>query len=463
MNKKTEVANRIGAWLAAALDDPKVCKEMKQDILTWMNDTCPSPTVCPPEVLRHYLTEIGEELGYYDINNISQIVNGICGLKERMQAETDKFKAAYMEWAEKSDFIRKWVSSGKLSSKYIGMHIADVMRDLIENEIELNAACEQNDPTSRFIAAVAEELKHAREKFPGDRIMTIALAEEFGELAKAMLDESGERVWKEAVQTAVMAARVAIDGDSSVDQWRAEKGLDNHRCAGDLRRQPFKKMSLATMSPQEATGIAAEAEMRQKGTLAAAANLREQASRPIKSAGASLFPFADEDDGPEFGDGCDHEGFEGGCERFGHAKEACPTAPASRPLDWLKTEAEKAAFAHGVQHGFNLVDAAEHEKRAVERFIEKSEHTLQLGDVTLIAVGPSASDKTKLLKRIQRIKGIIDPARYKHKVSGNEYEFVTLAHLEADRTRVVVYVSTRGGKLWVRPESEFFDGRFLEI
>jgi len=84
----------------------------------------------------------------------------------------------------------------------------------------------------KFIEDVRAELKRAREKFPGDRIMTIALAEEFGELAKAMLDEPGHRVWKEAIQTAVMAARVAIDGDSSVDSWRRSRGLDDHRNGG---------------------------------------------------------------------------------------------------------------------------------------------------------------------------------------------------------------------------------------
>ncbi|MBS7810503.1 hypothetical protein [Roseococcus pinisoli] len=91
------------------------------------------------------------------------------------------------------------------------------------------AAPDASDPTERFIRDMAAELRRARAKFPGDRIMTIALAEEFGELCKAMLEESAEAVWKEAVQTAVMAARVAIDGDSSVDEWRAAKGLDNHR------------------------------------------------------------------------------------------------------------------------------------------------------------------------------------------------------------------------------------------
>lgn len=78
----------------------------------------------------------------------------------------------------------------------------------------------------RFLAEVRAELMRARAKFPGDRIMGLALAEEFGELCKAMLDESAENVRKEAVQTAVMCARVVLDGDGSVIEWRKERGLD---------------------------------------------------------------------------------------------------------------------------------------------------------------------------------------------------------------------------------------------
>ncbi|HEY4545903.1 MAG TPA: hypothetical protein VIG90_05700 [Pedomonas sp.] len=84
---------------------------------------------------------------------------------------------------------------------------------------------EEEKEVDAFLAEVRAELLRARTKFPGRRIMTIALAEEFGELAKAMLDEQPEAVRKEAVQTAVMAARVALDGDESVDDWRASKGL----------------------------------------------------------------------------------------------------------------------------------------------------------------------------------------------------------------------------------------------
>ena len=82
------------------------------------------------------------------------------------------------------------------------------------------------DGPSAFLDDVERELRRARAKFPGDRIMCIALLEEVGELAKAMLDESAENVRKEAVQVATMAARIALDGDGSVAEWRKERGLD---------------------------------------------------------------------------------------------------------------------------------------------------------------------------------------------------------------------------------------------
>jgi hypothetical protein len=72
-------------------------------------------------------------------------------------------------------------------------------------------------PTSReeaFLAAVLVELKRAREKHPGGKHLCVALGEEVGELHRAHLDDEGQdRIYEEAVQVAVVAARIAIDGD----------------------------------------------------------------------------------------------------------------------------------------------------------------------------------------------------------------------------------------------------------
>jgi len=79
------------------------------------------------------------------------------------------------------------------------------------------------DTTDQFLAEVRAEIARARSKFPNNDLTTIALTEEVGELAKALLDESADRVRSEAVQVAAMAARVAIDGDASVIAFRAAR------------------------------------------------------------------------------------------------------------------------------------------------------------------------------------------------------------------------------------------------
>ena len=38
IEKRNEVDGEIGGWLSAALDDPEVCKEMKQDIVAWFTE-----------------------------------------------------------------------------------------------------------------------------------------------------------------------------------------------------------------------------------------------------------------------------------------------------------------------------------------------------------------------------------------------------------------------------------------
>lgn len=77
-----------------------------------------------------------------------------------------------------------------------------------------------------LVEEILAELKRARTKFPGDNVTTLAMAEEAGELATAAFDEPRDAVRKEAIQTAVMAMRVVLDGDATLRLWRAMRGLD---------------------------------------------------------------------------------------------------------------------------------------------------------------------------------------------------------------------------------------------
>lgn len=79
----------------------------------------------------------------------------------------------------------------------------------------------QNSNT-KFLADVAAEVARARRLFPENRHMLAALHEEAGELANALIEHDGDNptapaatIWKEAVQVAVMAMRVATEGDAS--------------------------------------------------------------------------------------------------------------------------------------------------------------------------------------------------------------------------------------------------------
>ncbi|MCA0846071.1 hypothetical protein [Salipiger thiooxidans] len=73
---------------------------------------------------------------------------------------------------------------------------------------------------------ISAELVRARTKFPGKNVTFAALVEEVGELATATFEESSYRVEEEAVQVAVMAMRMVLDGDHCFNEWRKEKGLD---------------------------------------------------------------------------------------------------------------------------------------------------------------------------------------------------------------------------------------------
>jgi NTP pyrophosphatase (non-canonical NTP hydrolase) len=77
---------------------------------------------------------------------------------------------------------------------------------------------------SQLVEEIDAELAKARKKFPSPEASMCALTEEVGELAKAMLDESRERVRKEAIQVIAMAVRIIQEGDPTLDGYRAKRG-----------------------------------------------------------------------------------------------------------------------------------------------------------------------------------------------------------------------------------------------
>lgn len=77
---------------------------------------------------------------------------------------------------------------------------------------------------AEILENIQAELARARRKFPNPQGSMTALTEEVGELAKAILDEPWARVIEEATQVAVMAIRVATEGDPTLDGYRQQRG-----------------------------------------------------------------------------------------------------------------------------------------------------------------------------------------------------------------------------------------------
>lgn len=84
-----------------------------------------------------------------------------------------------------------------------------------------------DDLLAWFLKEVYAEYYRAKSLFPSPNGSVCAMGEEYGEVCKAMLDESKQRVREEAVQLAAMAARVALEGDPTLDEYRKLRGTSD--------------------------------------------------------------------------------------------------------------------------------------------------------------------------------------------------------------------------------------------
>ena len=76
-----------------------------------------------------------------------------------------------------------------------------------------------------FMADVKAEIISAKKKFPETYCVTLAMAEEAGELVRAVMGQSDEDIYKEAIQTCAMVFRIIMEGDPSVAQYRQMNGI----------------------------------------------------------------------------------------------------------------------------------------------------------------------------------------------------------------------------------------------
>lgn len=74
------------------------------------------------------------------------------------------------------------------------------------------------------LRAVSAATLLARRKFPGNRLLLAALAEEVGELARALLQRKDrDDVEREALQVAAVALRIVEEGDATFENVSDEE------------------------------------------------------------------------------------------------------------------------------------------------------------------------------------------------------------------------------------------------
>jgi NTP pyrophosphatase (non-canonical NTP hydrolase) len=123
--------------------------------------------------------------------------------------EDNELRARMSLWEPVEQYVDKGGSLSELvdeAAQLICNFAESVARPALEAHI--------GDPLlAVFAAEVIAEVQRARKKFPSNEHLTVALMEEAGEVAKAQLERAAN-LREECVQSACVAARIAIEGDA---------------------------------------------------------------------------------------------------------------------------------------------------------------------------------------------------------------------------------------------------------
>ena len=108
-----------------------------------------------------------------ECDNANAAAVGVALEAERLQGESDTYKAAYNEWTDKTEWVQQGFNEGTISAKYLGLHRADVMARLLDEAAKERDALrakitemEQQEPvawlheTRRDSDVVTDAVKH---------------------------------------------------------------------------------------------------------------------------------------------------------------------------------------------------------------------------------------------------------------------------------------------------------------
>lgn len=70
------------------------------------------------------------------------------------------------------------------------------------------------------------EVERGTNMYPNPDGLLAALMEEVGELARALMSQTKNRVREEAIQVAALALRIALEGDPTLNKIRERNGAD---------------------------------------------------------------------------------------------------------------------------------------------------------------------------------------------------------------------------------------------